>query len=151
MWLSLLYGMGLNLLITMAVWRIVLGSLAIGPMVEVWLFAAGTVLLLNGGLAVLLAAPFRQRRWAILVGVGVAVFAIINLGTDLPHNLAFYFNISRPAILNYYAFSQLAESGAIQFSAETTRRDVWLTIFAGLGELAVVGLFIGTWLARRRD
>lgn len=151
MWLSLLYGMGLNLLITLIIWRIVLGAIAIGPMLEVWFFAAGSVLLLNGGLAVLLAAPFRQRRLAILIGVSVAMFALINLGTDLPHNLTFYLNISRPAILNYYAFGQLIEAGVIPFMEQTTLRDVWLTLLAGLGELIVVAVLVGTWLTKRSD
>lgn len=148
MWLSLLYGMGLNLLITVIAWRVLLGIVVLGPMLEVWFFAAGTVLLLNGGLAVLLAAPLPDRRLAILIGVVVAIFSLVSLGTDLPHNLAFYFNLSRPAYLDYYAFRGLTETGILPIVVETTLRDIWLTLLAGLAQLLVVGLVAWRWLVR---
>lgn len=148
MWISLLFGLFLNFLITLVVWRWLLGSVLILPMLETWLFAAGTVLLLNGGLAVLLSAGLRNRRWAVIIGIGVAMIALISLGSALPHNLAYYLNLARPAFLDYYALQGLAQTG-IPLAVNVGIRDVWLTILGGLVELVVVGFLAWGWLRPR--
>jgi hypothetical protein len=106
------------------------------------------VLLLNGGLAVLLSAGLRNRRGAVIIGIGVAMIALISLGTSLPHNLAFYFNLARPAFLDYYALQTLAQTG-IPLDVNVEFRDVWLTILGGVVELVVAGFLAWGWLRRR--
>lgn len=148
MWFSLLFGLCLNFLITLVTWRWVLGPVLLLPMLETWLFAAGSVLLLNGGLAVFLSAGLRHRRGALLIGIGVAMMALINLGTSLPHNLFFYLNPARPAFLDYYALRAFAQIGSL-LNVTTEMRDVWLTILGGLVELAVAGFLAWIWLKRK--
>jgi len=148
MWFSLLFGLCLNFLITLVAWRWLLGPVLILPMLETWLFAAGSVLLLNGGLAVFFSAGLRQRRGAVLIGIGVAMMALINLGASLPHNLYFYLNPARPAFLDYYALRTFAQiSDALKVTTEI--RDVWLTILGGLVELVVAGFLAWVWLRRK--
>lgn len=148
MWFSLLFGLCLNFLITLVAWRWLLGPVLLLPMLETWFFAAGSVLLLNGGLAVLLSTGLRNRRWAVLIGIGVAMVALINLGTSLPHNLYFYLNPARPAFLDYYALRAFAQIGNL-LNVTTEMRDVWLTVLGGLVELAVAGFLAWGWLKRK--
>ena len=148
MWFSLLFGLCLNFLITLVAWRWLLGPVLILPMLETWLFAAGSVLLLNGGLAVFFSAGLRHRRGAVLIGIGVAMMALINLGASLPHNLFFYLNPARPAFLDYYALRAFAQIGN-SLNVTTEMRDVWLTILGGLVELAVAGFLAWIWLRRK--
>ncbi|MBK9050820.1 MAG: alpha/beta fold hydrolase [Chloroflexi bacterium] len=147
MWLSLLVGMLLNFLITWLAWRWLLGPVLLLPMLETWLFACGTVLLLNGGLAVFLSAGLRTRRWAVLIGIGVAMVALVNLGASLPHNLFFYLNPARPAFLDYYALRAFSQISTLNVTTEI--KDVWLTIGGGLVELAVAGFLAWVWLRRK--
>ncbi len=148
MWLSLLMGMLLNFFLTFVAWRWLLGPVLLLPLLETWLFACGTVLLLNGGLAVFLSAGLRQRRWAVLIGLGVAIASLINLGTSLPHNLFFYLNPARPAFLDYYALRVFSQLSSL-LNVTTEMGDVWLTILGGLVELVLVGSLAWVWLRRK--
>jgi hypothetical protein len=152
-WVSALAGLAGVMLISMAAWRVILGPFSVGPVLETWLIGSGTIVVINGGLTVLLAAGQRSRRWAALLGLLIALLSVMMFSTAFGSTTAdffYYNNLSRPALLDYYMLASLNNSITTKIVAFTGPEDIRLTISAGLTQLLLAGCFMWTWLEYKR-
>jgi hypothetical protein len=152
-WISSLAGLAGVMLISMAVWRVILGPFAVTPVLETWIIGSGTILVINGGLSVLLAAGQRSRRWAALIGLLIALLSVMMFSTAVGSTTAdffYYNNLSRPALLDYYMLASLRDSITTKIVAFAGPEDIRLVILAGFAQLLLVGGFMWGWLEYKR-
>jgi hypothetical protein len=151
-WLSGLIGLVSIMLISMVAWRFILGPFAVMPVLGMWLVGGGSILVINGGLSVLLAAGQRSRRWAAFIGLTFAIVSVIMFSGAIGADAADFFylnNLARPALLDYYMLSSLQQAISSNVSSITEYKDVWLTISAGFAQLLLIGLIMWRWLVYR--
>ena len=150
LWASALAGLAVVIPLAGAAFRISLGNYDLGVYLQMWAFAALPLILVNTGLAALMAAGMPNRRWAILTGIAFAMFNILMLITiELPESnntLWASLNPARPAPLFYYSlFGGESPLGGVTVSLA----DVGWAGVGGLTELVVVGAIAWLWLRRK--
>jgi pimeloyl-ACP methyl ester carboxylesterase len=152
-WLSGLVGLVSIMLVSMAAWRLILGPFAMLPVFGMWLVGGGSILIINGGLAVVLAAGQQSRRWAAFVGLIFAIGSVIMFSAAIGAKAVDFLylnNLARPALLDYYMLASIRNAIASNIVSITESNDVWLTIAAGFAQLLLVGLLMWRWLVFRR-
>lgn len=147
---SLLVAMSLVIL----AWWWLLGTVHLPAVFSLWLVGGGAVLVLNAGLALLLAAgqPTRKRAYALaalLIFVTLAFYILTNIRLDNANMNDFawwqYFTPDRGPLALYFLFENVGVLlDGLPGVPTVAARNAWQTILAGLAELALL------WLLARR-
>lgn len=151
-WVSSLIGLVSVMLISMVAWRLILGPYAVQPVLGMWLIGGGGILVLNGSLAVLLAAGQQSRRWAALIGLVLAVVSTIMFSSAVGAEAVDFLylnNLARPALLDYFMLTSLRNSLPTSIISIVALEDVWLTIVIGFGQLFLTAVIMWRWLVHR--
>ncbi|MFN8374724.1 MAG: hypothetical protein U0694_17815 [Anaerolineae bacterium] len=141
-WLASLSSMGLSLLLLGVLWRLQVGAYDLFAYLDMWLFGAALVGLLNSALAVLLASTQPSRRRALLLMGGLFLLpSLLIPASTYDTSLWGYMNPIRGAVLNFYlnAFSR-ALSDPTGWTFGWQAPEVWGTLLLGSLEILVLGL-----------
>ena len=148
-----------------AVWWWVLGPFELGLYLQIWIVGAAPLVVLNSGLAVLLAANLTTGRQAAILGMMFAMLSVSTMFLTLPSPWLNAIGPARSSLLFYFLrlfFSLLFEAARAfmptsmstpmpnpPFSATGTVEYVWWTLGIGGAQLALAWLW--AWLGRRRQ
>lgn len=132
-WLAVMVGAGVSLLIAalMAVWQF--GLFDLSSYVQMYVIGVGSMVVINNGLAVLIAATQPNRRRAILV-----VFVLV---------AGLFFAVAMQSGPVAYAFSPLREPIFEYFLwMDVTEAALYGSIAVGLAQVVAVWLGMWAWL-----
>lgn len=142
LWLSALSGLLVVMVgVGIIFWRL-LDGFDLRPYLEIWGIGAVSLLILNGGLAVLLPCGLSNRRAALILMAAVMGGALF-LGGE---GVWVYLNPIRAPIVMHYFTGFIP--GRPELISHFTGRDVFLSAAAGAAELAVFGVLAWGWLCR---
>lgn len=134
-----------------AVWWLLIHPFDVGVYLNVWLLRIYPVMLLNGGLAVLVAAGQPTRRGAVTFAMAFGILSVFMLGVGMGYETQIldYFNLGRPVMLKSHVLSlgRLIPTAATLY-IPLSMNDFLITIGAGALELALAYLLVQRWLNR---
>jgi hypothetical protein len=133
LWVSVLAGLAAALLVIGLFWWFAIGPFDLGLYLEMGVLGAGTLAVLQSGLALLLSAGQPAQRRAVLVGLIVSLTGLSALIPSLQLVDPFWrnFSLSRPALFVYYVWGRMGAAMPSGYTS-TTFADVWATLALGL-------------------
>jgi len=142
LWLSVLSGLVAVMVSVGIIFWWLLDGFDPRPYLEIWGIGAVSLLILNGGLAVLLPCGLSNRRAALILMAAVMGGALF-LGGE---GVWVYLNPIRAPIVMHYFTGFIP--GRPELISHFTGRDVFLSVGAGAAELVVFGALAWGWLRR---
>lgn len=155
-WASALASCLAAMLITGMSWWLLLGPFDLSLYLQEWLFGAAALAMLNGGLSTLAAATQPSARRGVGIGISISLITITwlmlsPLLTRHAHiSIWDYLNFARPVLFLYF-FQNIKALGAASQGTAVSMPDVYLTLVAGMLELALVGLVAWKWMSRSQQ
>lgn len=157
-WVVALASLAVMVVLNALVSWLVVGPFNLSVLLRMWLLGTVPLMLIQTGLAVLLAARQPTRRRAVFVGAALVIVCALMLVTGLtsvstaPEQTISFLesqNLGRAALFYYYAFG--AEGGFLgPFLSQVVSIDsVTLTILSGFLQLIVVGAIVWLWMRWR--
>lgn len=101
-WLALLLSTSVVMVITGIIWRITLGAYEVGPYLNMMIFGAWALIIINTGIGVLLTTGQSERRRAVLLLLIILPLFTWAGSMTNPNELMWMLNPIRPGILNYF-------------------------------------------------
>jgi ABC-type transport system involved in multi-copper enzyme maturation permease subunit len=151
MFASILAGLLAVVVVIGVIARVALGNYDAVSYIQMWLLAALPLAFLNPSLCLLAAAGQPSRKRAALVGGLVAIVCFMSFTSSInsslsgsPLTLLDLFNSARPGILRYLMPSITPLGGDVSGM-------VFLTVAAGVLELALVGAVVWMWMQWREQ
>ncbi|MBC6936397.1 MAG: hypothetical protein DWB42_11220 [Chloroflexi bacterium] len=142
LWLSALSGLVVIMVSVGIIFWWLLDGFDPRPYLEIWGIGALSLLILNGGLAVLLPCGLSNRRAALIL-MAVVMGGALFLGGE---GVWVYLNPIRAPIVMHYFTGFIPERP--ELISHFTGRDVFLSVGAGAAELVVFGALAWGWLRR---
>lgn len=148
-WLTTFSGLFAAMILVIISWQIILKAVYLPAILSLWLVGGSTIILLNTGLAVLLAAgqPTRKRAYAIstiLAFVTLIFYTLANINLTNVNAYAWweFLTPARGPLTQYFAFENMAAlTNHLPGTPSVDPLYVWQTFFIGIAELAILWLF----------
>lgn len=159
-WVVALASLAIMIVLNALISWLVVGPFSFSVLLKMWLLGAVPLMLIQTGLAVLLAARQPTRRRAIFVGAALVIVCALMLVTGLttvsaaPDQTISFLdsqNLGRATLFYYYSFG--AEGGFLgPFLSQSVSIDsVTLTILSGFLQLTLVGAVVWLWMRWREQ
>ena len=132
-WLALFSSLAIVVIVVPIFWFLRVGAFDLRPYLEMWLFGGVSLVVINTGISIFLAAgqPSRRRAIILIVLIVVAFLFVGNLNLEKDT-----LGPVRGPIILYF----------LDLDVEVSAQLFWQTIAVGLAELVVIGAAVWGWM-----